>query len=407
MLKIQEFISCFDSTLEAYQYLRSNLNIDVSIHTLEDGDVKHNVALLRPGQRADLTNPLVREANCLILDDYADLFAKAWDRPYVASEAGQLPDDFCLPEATCEEVPDGELVVIYNVEGTWFIGTAESVDGMNYLPGMNVPTFTYDNEIKQRLSRNSTRWDSTLKDMNPLMCLVFNFVSPFADSVMPMLMPELYLTGVINLENGREVSNSMLHTIADKMGVARPRWSEINGASSLAQRIFSMRALAPGLMLRDKNDKRVFIPNPIHKAVRCAKESGDRVRPTHIAKILQTCRDKADVTTITAAYDSYAPMLELLQKVRSDLIKEVLILWGVARHKVSAADFASTINHHPLKYILFMRRNEGAVSLRTEVNSIKPIKLTRIAENKWEKEYVSASKLLKFAGGTNGDSETS
>jgi len=406
MLKIQEFISCFDDILEAYKYLRSNLNIDVSIHTLEDGDTKHNVALLKPGQRADLADPLVREANCLILDDDAEVFAKAWNRPYVAGEADQLPDDFGLTGAICEEVPDGELVVIYNVEGTWFIGTADSVDGMNYLPGMLLPTSTYDNEVKQRLSRNSTRWDSSLKNMNPLMCFVFNFVSPSANSVMPILMSELYLTGVINLENDREVSNGMLQAIADKMGVARSHWSEINSASALAQRIYNMRALAPGLMLRDINDHRVFIPNPIHKAVKCAKESGDRVRPTHIAKILQVCRDRADVMAITAAYTNYTPLLELLQKVRDDLVKEVLLLWGVARHQISAANFASTINHHPLKYLLFMRRNDPSTSLRSEVRAIKPIKLTRIAENKWEKEYVSASKLLKFAGGSNGDSET-
>jgi len=408
MLKIQEFISCFDNTSEAYKYLRSNLNIDVSAHILEDNGIKHDVVLLKPGRRADLTDPLVREAHCLILDsDDAEVLAKAWDRPYIASMAENLPSDFNLTKAVCEEVPDGELVVIYNIGGTWFIGTGESVDGMNYLAvGLGLSTFTYDSAVKKHLRRNSASWDSLLKNMNPLMCFVFNFVSPSANSVMPILSSKLYLTGVINLENGREVSVPGLNTMANNVGFTRPSWNEINGASSLAQRIFSMRALAPGLMLRDRNNHRVFIPNPIHKAVKCAKEAGDRILPTHIVKILQACRDRADVMTVATAYDSYAPMLEMLYRVRKDLIEELIMLWSVARHKVSAADFAAEVEHHPLKHLLFMCRNDELVDLKSEVNALKPIKLTRIAKNKWEKEYVSASELLKFAGGSNGDSET-
>ena len=75
MLKIQEFISCFDDVFNAYIYLKRNLNIDVSLHTLENKDDKYGMALFKPSAKADMTNPIVQEANCLILGEDGDLLA--------------------------------------------------------------------------------------------------------------------------------------------------------------------------------------------------------------------------------------------------------------------------------------------------------------------------------------------
>ena len=83
------------------------------------------------------------------------------------------------------------------------------------------------------------------------------------------------------------------------------------------------------------------------------------------------------------------------------------MLWSVARHEVSATDFAYAVRHHPLNYLLFMRRNDDSTDLVEEVKALKPIKLTRLTQNKYEKEYDSASKLLKFTGGTDGNSKAS
>jgi len=388
-LKIQEFISCFDDNLDAYVYLKRNLNIETSIHTLEGESDKYKVVLFKPGMKADMTNPIVKEANCLVLDGENEVYAKAWDHPCVIREPGLFPGSFNLSGAVCEEVPDGKVVVVYNIDGRWFIA----------------PTLDCEEEIKKCLNHSPKEWYRSFEHMNPFLCFMFNFVSPDAKSIMPILNPELYLTGVINLDNNIEMSNGTLNTLAETIGVARPGWTEINGSSSLSQRLLNMRALAPGLMLRDKQDNRVFIPNPIHNAVRSAKEAGDRVRPTHIAKILQACRDKADVVAISAAYDVYGPMLELLRSRRFELTEEVLMLWSVARHSLTATDFALAVQHHPLRYLLFLRRHNKATDLVDEVENLKPIKLTRLTKNKYEKEYSAASKLLRFTGGTDGDSE--
>ena len=391
MLKIQEFMNSFDDILDAVVYLKRNLQIEAIVHPKRGKKDKIALLLLKPALRADMTNPLVKEAHCLVLDNEYDLIAKAWDHPPVISKPEQLPQDFDLTGAICEEIADGETIVVYNIDGSWHIGTDAN----------------HEEEIKRCLSRTWASWDRPFQDINPFLCFVFNYITPYADNVMPILTPTMYLTGVINLENNIELSNGMLNSLANKMDVGRPNWSEINGSASLSQRLLNMRALAPGLMLRDKHDHRVIIPNPIYKAVKNAKEAGDRIRPTHIANILQSCRDKADIASITAAYDSYAPMLKLLSDVRFELTEEVLMLWSVAKHSLSAVDFAHAVQHHSLRYLLFMRRHDGSTDLVEEVKTLKPIKLTRLTENKYEKEYSAASKLLKFTGGTDGNSEAS
>jgi hypothetical protein len=396
MLKIQEFMDSFDDILDSITYLRRNLQIESNIHTLKDKNGKLDLLLLSPGQRADMTNPLVKEAHCLMLDDEGYLAAKAWDHPPMVDKPELLPKDFDLTGAICEEIADGEIVVVYNIDGTWFIGASNPES----------PALDREDEIKRCLGGSWPSWDKSFSNMNPFLSFIFNYVSPYSNSTMPILTPTMYLTGVINLENNTELSNDTLDHLAKKMDVARPNWNEISGSSSLSQRLLNMRALAPGLMLRDKHDHRVIIPNPIHKAVKCAKEAGDRIRPSHIAKILQSCRDKADVTTITAAYDNYGPMLELLHDVSRDTVKELIMLWSVAKRSVTTAEFAQAVEHHPLKYLLFLRKHGELRDWAVEVKALKPIKLTRLAENKLEKEYDAASRLLKFAGGTNGNSKT-
>jgi len=125
------------------------------------------------------------------------------------------------------------------------------------------------------------------------------------------------------------------------------------------------------------------------------------------------CRDKADVTAISHAYDEYRPMLELLWNVREKTVDELVMLYSVVKHAQSMKEFGIGVQHHPLRHILFQLRNGDITNVVDEVAKLKPIKLTRIAKNKWEKEYISASQQLnisasqqlKSLGGSDGDSK--
>lgn len=404
MLKIQEFIDCFDAVEEAAVYLKRNLRIDTTIHSLEDEQEKLGpFTLFKPGHSANLSNALVREANCLILDDDNEILAKAWNYPEVVKSPSQgFPENFNLGKDTIGyEVPDGDIVVIYNVDGEWIIGTADHPLGDNYIAGMDLPGFTYAQEIKRLLTgRYHSGWSAPFKTTNPMLCFICYYVSPYLNKIMPLLTHELHLMSVINLETGHELSPGMVDGIAANIDLPRPSWSEVNGMTSLSNRLYNnMRTLSPGFMLVDKNDQHVFIPNPIYTAVKSAKDVGRRVRPTHIASILQATRDKRDITSVSASFENFEPMLRLLFDEREELWKELVRLWNSAHAEKSTKDFAEIIHHHPLNYLLFMYRDNRISNLRTQIAKLKPIKLISIIKNKRPKEFELASRLLKFTGG--------
>lgn len=407
MLKIQEFINCFDSMEEAATYLSRNLRVEGYRISMEEG---YSVWHFKPNQKADFSNPLVREAHCLMTYDDGELLARAWPLPHIATVPEQIPESFELVGSICEEIPDGDIVIVYNIEGEWTTGTINSMDGDDYFPNMQLPTMTYEHEVKALLGRRyQSSWTAPFNNVNPYMCFVFYYVSPYLGKVMPILSPELYLSTIINIESGHELTRPTVVNMADKMDLATTNQYDVADWPTLSKRLFHMRALAPGLMLRDKNDMRVAIPNPMYKAVESAKAAGDRVRPTHMAKIVAASRDKADLVSIGAAYEAYAPMIELLFKVRKELASELYILWNTAKKELNRPkEFAQVVMHHPLNYLLFMFRDGGIKSLADELQKLKPIKLTRLAQQRWEKEYDQAQQTLRFSGGTsNGNVEES
>jgi len=397
VLKIQEFISYFSSISEASTYLKRNLGIDCSSELDESNRV---MFLLKPGHIANMTNPLVRETNCLMLYADGELMAKSYDYPHVVKTVDELPSYFDITGAICEEVPDGIIdIVIYNIDGEWRVGTRDSIHGKTPSLSKNFPGSTVEHEVKRFLAIKAKPWAKSFENVNPFLCFTCNFTTLSSNNVMPIMTSSLFLTGIMNLETGKEMSAAMVETMSERLGIIRPPRSTLNGNVSLANRLFNMRALCPGLMLRDKNDKRLFIPNPIYVAVKNAKDAGILLRPTHIAKILKACRDKADAVTIMTSYDNFRPMLDLLRNVRGELIQELIMLWAIAKKEEDLKDFAGTVQHHPLNYILFKLRNNEATDLQHEVEHLKSHKLVNLAKEKWEKEFDAASRSLKTTGG--------
>ena len=407
MLKIQEYLSCFEDQSKGLEYLKQNLNIVTTSQVVMEEDKVLDVSVLAPGNHADMNDPLVKEAHCLFLDKDGELLAKAWDHPDIIPSLKDLPKDFDFNSFfISEEVPDGKIVVIYNIDGTWTIGTEDYPDGMDYLPGMSFPGFTYEHEIKSLLAqRFAGRWDKPLQTINPMMCLVCIYTDPFAKTITPASHKNLYLMGIVNLETGKEMSVAAVEGLASRLKLDRPRWNDIYGVHSLQSKFKMLPTLCPGIMLRDKEGKRVFMPNSIYTTVKAAVDAGDRVVPLHIAKILQACRNKADTIIIGNVYRQFKPMLYFLWQARYNLWKELLDLWN-SSHTHDIKEFAKRIHKHPLNYLLFMYRRNQIHSIEAGIDSLKPDKLVYSVKTQWSTEFENKEKSLTAGGSFNGDEES-
>lgn len=408
MLKIQEFISCFDEINEANTYLMAHLSIESSARLIEndEGNI-YKVTLYTPAKNADMANPLVKEAHCLVLDEYGDLLAKAWDHLETPKGAKKFPTDFIFDHSTTiEHIPEGDTVVVYNVEGRWIIATENDAAGIEEFPDGAFCGLTYATYVKRWLAGRFAKWNKPFLNTNPFMCFTFIYSGPSYKHITPVdAEPELYLMGVMNIETGREFEYSMVDVLANKMNFDRPKRNEINGLSSLIRQERAMDVTTPGLMLRDKHGRRAIVVNPVYDALKNAKAAGDKVHPTHIAKILQTCRDKAKMEDIAKVYEDYKSMLLLMSRVKDSLLQELLDLWNMARTKKDMKSFTDIVRHHPLNYIMYKLKDGRITAIREEIDSINPSRLTELVRERCEKEFESASRLLKFAGGSTHDFE--
>ena len=400
MTRVQEFIDCFSSIEEAVPYLKRNLGIDCKHYIIDSGTV--DVWMCSVGNRAELDDPLVRESSMMVLDDHNYLLAKPWNLPFVVENSSVgTPDGFNFGrDCIAYDVPDGTIVMIYNIDGKWMVASPNDPEGQEYLGATPLPTLTYEFETKSTLNNMFGLWTNAFRNVNPHLCFIFSFVSPYDLGVMPIQQPELTLMGVTNLETGQQLTFDNVDRLANQMGFPRVNWRAVSSSTGLHNRLMNMRALAPGLMVEDKEGERMFIPNPIYKAVQRALLSGDRANGTHMATIVQSCRDKADKVTVSVAYECFAKMLDLLWAVRVDMWHELSTLWNCA-NEFDGPEFAKLIDHHPLKHILHLYKKGKIHSIKDELYKLKPHKLAEITQMKWEKEFELAQQLLKFNGGNS------
>lgn len=398
MLKIQEFISCFKDIEEANMYLRRGpcLKIREDQLLMHDGaSGVRDMYLYNPGIHSDMTDPLVQEANALILNHEAKLVAKGPNHPLEALCPEELPASFRLDGAEAEEMTDGVMVMIYNYEDKWHIATEESVDGSNYVPGMQLSTFSHDYEVRGLIQRRYGNWPGPFDSVSTYLCFTFDYVSPHNRIIMPYTSPGLFLLSITDTRDGTELRPYLVNKHANKWSYLRPDWNSMGGANSLAKFLYKIRPLSKGVMLRDTHGTRIKIPNPIYYAIKAAKDAGERISSTHIARILCSCRDDADVTIIKSSFPEYSKHLDLMDKTKAHLWKELLVLWNTARkYKDDNKEFAKAVMHHPLNCFLFMLKDKKISSLRESVEGLDPRKLARIAEGRYEKEFDSCKRSL-------------
>lgn len=396
MLKIQEFLSCFESISEANTYLKSRLGISASEETIEGGDQSsYAVSLYRPTEHADLSNPLVRECNTLILDDCGRLVAKSWDIPKVCEDPKEIP---IKQGSVVEELLDGPLIVIYNLEGRWHIATTGSVTGDEYIPGMRMPGFTYNLEVRRFLERTNRYWHSPFENLDPNLCFSFLYLNKYAKAIQPSMVDRLYLLAVYNMENETELNVNALDDLARRLGVSRPLTKDLHSAVGLSNSWNSLRALSQGLMIRSEGE-RFFLPNPIHYAVKNALAAGKIISVTHIAKIYKACRDEADLRTVGNVYPGWQDLLSVLHTTRNTLWKEVIELWNTGRKIEEPRKFAELVGAHPLNFLLFSRREGRIKSFSKEIDGLAPQRLVALARARFEKELTEAQRLINFEGG--------
>jgi hypothetical protein len=373
MLKIQQYLDCFDSIKDGNMYLRTNLNIEAECQTIKAfGDEPATVVYLyNCNRKANIDNTIVKEAHGLILHTDGDLISKMIDFPIEV----ESPSLFSSAGHKFFEIPDGEFVSVYNLEGNWHVSTVDSVNGSNYLKT--------DANLAQGFWE--TVGKNKFKTTSPDLIYVFIFVSKYNKKLLPYSGQTAYLVAVIDRTTGEELPINTVRNIAKKIGF-----------TSIAE-TNSFHTLSPGLFILNEDGKRFYFRNKIYTAVKNALDAGERVTPTHMAKIIHAARHDRDVDVISMNYRRYEFMLDLMLIARDRTRKELYHLWNNMSEEVKLNNkkFAETVCKHPFNYLLFMFKDGKINSIFEEMKRLKPERLVELVRELEPSKFNAYSKIIK------------
>jgi hypothetical protein len=380
VLKIQNYISCFEDVVQANFYLKSNLGIDSELSMLVLNNKEAiEVFSYSAAPRSNRKNPIVRETHGLVLYKDGDLLTKAYDHPIEVENINNLKNR----DLKIFEVPDGKTMTVFNHEGNWKASTLTDVNGREYMK-VSLPGMTFSDEIFRDITKLN------LKLSHPELIYVFNFVSKYNTKIMPHFDQKAYLITVINRKTGLELDSSVIDNITNRHSLAK-----IMPLSAGWH-----RTLAPGVFVIDSNKERYFCNNPIYSAVLNALDSGLGASPLHIAKIVSACRDERDIDVVGLTFKKYEFMLDLLLEAKSEVATELHNLWQKSMSLVnSPREFADAIAHHPMNHILFHYKDNKIKSIRSAVHNLAPEKLISMVKERQPSKFSAYSKIIKLEDG--------
>lgn len=405
MLNIQKYISCFENIKEANTYLSSKFKIDCIEDTLlsDITNTWYPVHVYVPRLHADLTDPIVQEANCLILDEDGGLVAKAADIAHEVASPEELPQSFILENASVLENGEGTPITIYNLEGEWFVGGQFSADAREICSQSRRGNLSYGFRVKEFMELKSVgEWDSKFINVDPRLCFSFLYVPPDG-KLIPSSHEELVLLDVVNLETGEELPQDRVDSLANSLSLMRPKKRSVHGMNSLRHIMGSMPWTRTGITLVDRNNLRVEIANPIYQAIRNAKKAAGKVQPVHVVKIYQACRDEVDMMQIVRMFPEFKDLIKLTHVTVDELWGELLSLWNTAKRERDDKGFAKVVDHHAFKHILFEYRRGNVSNIKEALANLKPHKLLASMVIKHDRDLSLAARYLRIEnGGENG-----
>lgn len=382
MLKIQEYIYCFNNIDEANIYLKQKLNIENSPQTMYDADAnKHKIYVYYPGMRADLSHPIVRETQGLMLYGDGEILTKMYNFPEEVSIRDPWPGN----DLKVSELPDGQLLSIYNLESKWRVASHTKVMANDYMK-VNLPGMTYATELMAILGGQEK-----FSTSHPDLVYVFNLVSKYDIRVMPYTQQIAYLMTIVDRRTGKELDVDVIQSVAKRMKFERPA----SGAYC--------KTLTPGIMI-NSNEGRFYVANPIYTAIYNALQAGTKVSPTHMAKIFSKLRDERDLDVVGLTFDKYERMLDLIEDAYSKTVRELHLLWNDARlFRNSPAEFAGAVKDHPLNFLMFQYKDGEVTDIRKAVQNLKPEKLIEMAKAVNPTAFETYTKVIQFEeGGRSG-----
>lgn len=367
MLQIQQYLNS-GKTLE-------DLNAELGIKSTHHPELPLVILNYDQIESKPKTHPIVRECRGLVLDSNEwNLVAKSMNRFFNWGEVQDEMGLFDFSNFIAHSKEDGSLVLIYHFNGKWHANTRGSFG----LDLMQHQQFSWREGICNALGINSL--DDIDPKLDPNICYVCEFVSPWNKIVRRYSSPQLFL---LTAFNGKD---ELHHNDVDHMThglFERPVKYQFNGIDEIQEFLKQQASDDPtfeGVVIHDHNGHRFKIKSPTYLGLHRMRGEGDNIfHPKNLLPFVLTGEDDELLTYFSEVADSY---YELKRKVDS-YYENTLSLWEKHKDIDSQKDFALAVKDDPFSSVLFQVRkkhgkNQTEKDLKNEFLSSETLILKRL-----------------------------
>jgi len=380
MLTIQSFLKKWkDNIGEGNDWLLKQHPVEVSKDFLASkltnyAQELHDVYLYTCDHGLRYHTKISDECDGLILDEHLGIVSKPFNRIHNIDK--RSAPDMNWDHNIVEHDFDGKVVVFFNHFGTWFMQTKRSIHAGDVL---SVPsagrTISYRTRIEEFI-RDKHRVDDIqifLSAADKHACFVCMYVNPEVHMCGPRGKEELILLGVTDKSysratGAREMFSGYVDDVADMLGFSRPACLMAGDREGALSYMSQLEPWHKGLIIQDDYHKRIRVVNPKYKLIKRLLNAGDDFTKRQLIAMFLTGAGK-NVSVIEPKYNGPLKIFETMIDKRFNLTQGA---WNKAKDAKSQKEFAWSVDHSLLNYILFHVRKHGPIDRTEFIQAIKP-----------------------------------
>jgi T4 RnlA family RNA ligase len=299
------------------------------------------------------THPVVRECRGLVLDSQNwEIVAKPMQRFFNWGEVADEMPLFNFDNFIVDSKEDGSLCILYYFNGQWHGNTRGSFG----LDNMQFQDFTWRDGFLKAMKIES--WDHLNGLLDPEITYVCEFVSPWNKVVRTYAQPKLYLLAAFRAE--KELHWDEVDNLARVVTFfLRPFRYQFKGIDEIITFLHSLESdpTFEGVVIRDHDNKRWKIKNPLYLSLHQIRGSGDNLyNPKYLVPFILKNEGDELLTYFKEAEETFNKL-----KIEVDgFYNQLLDLWVKYKDIENQKEFALAIKGKtPFGSLLFNLRKNG------------------------------------------------
>jgi hypothetical protein len=254
-------------------------------------------------------HPVADECRGLVVDTDCNLVARSFTRFYNLGEKSEQEMQFDWSTCFATEKVDGSLLVIYFYEGQWRVNTRGSFGLQEICPGVNLTWYDVVSSVVN------------LNGLNPEYTYVGELCSRYNKVVVDYPVPTVFILSAFKGET--EVSFDEAVELTEGLGFEVPAVNIFPSAEGVLDYIKTQAAIYganwEGVVLRDKDNRRIKVKNELYVAIHHIKDNGNIFNPKRIVPFIVAGEEAEVLAYIPELTETVAKYKLMIEKARKKL----------------------------------------------------------------------------------------